>query len=581
MKIILRSDTLSRSDLAAGLSLTRAFFPQGQVEVEEEKELVKENEKEAESKVEGIILIDVYYPEHPWKIRGSFSLKSSMNCSNDNPKEYPELAEVSISLNEEKIKSMLAHPYVGRETKKRLLLKRGLIILLAQVTGHRPPWGTLTGIRPSKVLHRLTDEGYSAKERKGSLRDFYLIRDDKAQLLQEVVSIQDPFVKRMKSHPNLVAVYIGIPFCPTRCSYCSFPAYSLSKGREPLVEYLKGLGEEIRVTGEWMREEGLFADSIYIGGGTPTILNNSEISSLINVIGQNIPTINSPPAMSTTSTIEKYSQDYSQDYSQEYSHEYSKEYKKEYKQKYKQEYNQELEFTVEAGRPDTLTQEKLLLLRESGVNRISINPQTMHNHTLQRIGRAHTVEDILKVYDLAQKIPGWIINMDLIIGLPGENLADIQKTLKVVMEELEPDNLTTHTLAIKRGSKEHEKGLTQNLSRELEAMQEAVLNSARKMDMVPYYLYRQKHISGNLENIGFAKAGLECRYNIGIMEEYQTVLGLGAGASSKIVNPKDYSLVSLFHPYSWQVYLERWKEIQRKREKAHEELRVCNKHEEG
>lgn len=535
MKIILRSDTLSRSELAAGLSLTRAFFPDGEVEVDEEKaekgiEAEKENstkvkieeEKEAGCKDTAIIQIDVYYPDHPWRIQGSFSWGN------------PHHVETSITLDEDQMKAMLSHPYVGKETKQKLYLKRGLYVLLSQVTGHKPPWGTLTGIRPSKILHRLIDKGYTIKESEGSLGELYLMREDKAQLLGEVVSIQEPFVQRMKANPNFIALYIGIPFCPTRCSYCSFPAYSLQKSREALHKYLKALGEEIRVTGEWMREEGLVADSIYIGGGTPTILNNSEIRSLIILIGQNIPTINSSLALP--------------------------------------ECHQGLELTVEAGRPDTLSQEKLLVLRESGVNRISINPQTMHNRTLQRIGRAHTVEDILKVYYLAQEIPSWIINMDLIIGLPGENLEDIQETLRII-EELNPDNLTAHTLAIKRGSKEHEQGLIQNLGKELEAMQETVLMSARKMGMVPYYLYRQKHISGNLENVGFAKVGMECRYNIGIMEEYQTVIGLGAGASSKIVNPQDYSLISLYHPSNWQVYRERWQETQRKREKAYEELK--------
>jgi oxygen-independent coproporphyrinogen-3 oxidase len=208
--------------------------------------------------------------------------------------------------------------------------------------------------------------------------------------------------------------------------------------------------------------------------------------------------------------------------------------------------------------------EKLQAMRAQGVNRLSINPQTMHDRTLKRIGRSHTVEDILRVYKLAREIPGWIINMDLILGLPGESVEDIQSTLEQI-GRLYPDNLTVHALAIKRGSKVHESGLIENLGKELESMQEIVLSSVRSFGLRPYYLYRQKHIAGNLENIGFARSGMECRYNIGIMEERQSVIGIGAGASSKVVNPIDYSLVNMQHPSNWQTYLERWMEIQTKR----------------
>lgn len=516
MKKILKSNTFSRSELEAGLSLSRAFFPEAQVSLEEEEtpkeKEINQSEFSALQNEVGIIHIEINYPDTPWQVEGYYNLKTN-----------PNFAEATVKLDEEQIKFILSHPYAGKETQRKLLLKRGLLSLLSQVTGHTPPWGILTGIRPSKILHRLKDAGYTAKESKGTLRELYSIREDKDQLLQEVVSIQEPFLETMKTYPNQVALYVGIPFCPTRCSYCSFPAYSLKQGREPLEQYLKGLAEEVQVAGEWMRDTGLVVDSIYLGGGTPTILTTSELRRLIALVMSNIPVIGS--------------------------------------------HKEVLELSVEAGRPDTLSKEKLLALHESGVNRLSINPQTMHNRTLQRIGRAHTIEDILQVYQLAREIPDWIINMDLILGLPGEGMRDFQETLERI-KELDPDNLTVHALAIKRGSREHEQGLTQNLGRELESMQEIVMSSARSMGMQPYYLYRQKHIAGNLENIGFAKPGMECRYNIGIMEEYQTVIGMGAGASSKIVNPMDLSLVSLHHPSNWQAYLARWRETQRKREES-------------
>lgn len=505
MKISLRSHTLSRSELEAGLSLSRAFFPEAQIGLEV-------NGADCEL---GIIRLDIHYPDTPWQIEGNFR---GFSCETK-----LRSAQSSVIFNEDQIKLILSHPYAGKEDKRKFLLKRGLFSLLVQVTGHTPPWGILTGIRPSKILHRLKAAGYSSEERAASLGEAYAIREDKSQLLQEVVDIQQPFLEDMKNHPQDVAVYIGIPFCPTRCSYCSFPAYSLKQSREPLEHYLQGLGEEIRAAGAWMKARGLTADSLYLGGGTPTILAIPEMERLIALMMTYIP------------------------------------------------HKEAGEFSVEAGRPDTLSKEKLLALRASGVNRLSVNPQTMHDRTLQRIGRAHTVEDIIKAYKLAREIPGWVINMDLIMGLPGEGVKDIQDTLERI-RVLEPDNLTVHALAIKRGSKEHEQGLTQNLGRELETMQEVVMAAARYMGMQPYYLYRQKHIAGNLENIGFAKPRLECRYNIGIMEEHQTVIGLGAGASSKIVNPKDFSLVSFHHPANWQVYLERWGETQRKREEAEKSL---------
>jgi len=523
MTIQLVSATLSRSELEAGLSLSRAFFPEAKVELAPQQI----NDSNGQSEVEAdLIHIDVVYPEPPWAVSGFYF------CHEDGRK-------VTFSMEEEEIKLILSQPYVGKETPSKLLLKRGLLKLLSLVTGHTPPWGILTGIRPSKILHRLQEEGYSASARERALRNLYALRQDKIQLLQEVVAIQQPFLSTMKKDTQRIALYLGIPFCPSRCSYCSFPAYSLTTSREPLESYLKGLGEEIRVTGEWMAEAGLVADSIYLGGGTPTILTAEELSSLIHLVKRNIPLFKG--ALFTNPALDLPI------------------------------YDDKLEFSVEAGRPDTLSPEKFEALRQEGVNRISINPQTMHDETLKRIGRAHKVEDILRIYELARRVSDWVINMDIIIGLPGESVTHIEETLQGI-KELAPDNLTAHALAIKRGSKEHEQGLTQNLGRELEAMQEIVMTQARAMGMNPYYLYRQKQIAGNLENIGFAKPGLECRYNIGIMEEYQTVIGLGAGASSKIVDPRDFSLSSFHHPANWQIYLERWPVTQEKRREAHRQI---------
>lgn len=508
----LTSTTLSRSELEAGLSLIRAFFPQGKVWVkgQESTEEMKVGKQNQAAKGACVIEVEVSFAEQPCGVRSKFRSQLSPESENIEPQAF------EITLNSQDIQQILNHPQAGKESERKVLLKHGLFHLLSKVTNHTPPWGILTGIRPSKILHRLNDLGITDSAEKEVLLEHYLVREDKAQLLQEIVSLQRPYLQKIMDHQEQIALYVGIPFCPTRCTYCSFPAYSLQQGREPLQAYLKGLFEEIRVTGAWMRETGREASSIYLGGGTPTILSTSEITDLLKEIHANIPNTD------------------------------------------------EIELTVEAGRPDTLSYEKLLALRAQGVNRLSINPQTMHNETLKRIGRAHSVEDILKIYELARVIPGWVINMDIILGLPGETVQDVQETLNQI-GKLQPDNLTVHALAIKRGSKEHEKGSVQSLNQDLETMQEIALAKARSFGMQPYYLYRQKHIAGNLENIGFALIGAESRYNIGIMEERQSVIGIGAGASSKVVNPQDFSLTNMQHPSNWQVYLKQWPEIHQKR----------------
>lgn len=555
MNIFLLSYSLSRSELEAGLSITRAFFPEARVQVGELSESDTEGENgnlikdlsmnHALTKLiqnQGIdylndlsmIQIEVSYHTTPWEVRGSFfsEAQTYAQMNKNTGTQFPvPTQEQSVLLKHEEVQTLLSHEKIGKETDQKILLRQGLYRLLSKVTGHVPPWGILTGIRPSKILHRLSDLGTSVDLAERVLQERYSIREDKVHLLQEIVAIQQPCLEEIKEHPQRVAVYVGIPFCPTRCSYCSFPAYSLEQGREPLKTYLYGLFEEIRVTGEWMKEMGLIADSLYIGGGTPTILTTSEITELIQRLMESIPhaVLDTPGALEAPGFLEGLG------------------------------LPKGLELTVEAGRPDTLSREKLKALRAQGVNRLSINPQTMHDQTLKRIGRSHTVEDIIRVYELAREIQGWIINMDLILGLPGESLKDVQETLERI-GRLKPDNLTVHALAIKRGSKVHEAGLIENMGKEMESMQENVLSSAYSLGLRPYYLYRQKHIAGNLENIGFARPGAECRYNIGIMEERQSVIGIGAGASSKVVNPVDYSLVNLQHPSNWQAYLKRWRE---------------------
>ncbi len=434
-----------------------------------------------------------------WKLLGLSSIPEEGEAP------FSMVRNLLITLTGEEIAAILDQPEVSKETPPKLLIKHGLLKLLSQVCDRRLPWGILTGIRPGKIMHRLYELGFSREERFTVLEKRYAIRPDKVELLEDIAARQRPYLEELKRNPRKIAVYVGIPFCPTRCTYCSFPGYSLGKERQELAIYLKALQAEIREVGLLMKDLGLVADTVYIGGGTPTILTPSEISHLVDEL------------------------------------------------KYWLPWQECREFTVEAGRVDTLSREMLEVLKECGVSRLSINPQSMQEITLARIERGHDVTEVVRVYELARKISDWVINMDLILGLPGEDLKDVRNTLEQ-LEKLQPDNLTVHMLALKRGSVELEKGYKHNLGPELEQMQELAGQVAASWGLRPYYLYRQKRIAGNLENIGYARPGLECFYNISIIEERQTILGLGAGASTKIFNPVKNTLLNEQHPTSWQRY---------------------------
>ncbi|NLL43127.1 MAG: coproporphyrinogen dehydrogenase HemZ [Firmicutes bacterium] len=369
------------------------------------------------------------------------------------------------------------------------------------------PWGTLTGVRPTKLVHSLYDSGSSWCEILGTLLEIYALSPEKAELLVEVGKRQRDFFHRRPNNP--VSIYVGIPFCPTRCSYCSFAAYPLTSHGHLLKRFLSALRLEIKAVGDLVRELGLEVESVYLGGGTPTTVTGSELADLLRLIGQQLLTADTR------------------------------------------------EYTVEAGRPETLSKETLCILKEAGVQRISINPQTMHDQTLQAIGREHTVADVYRAFSLARQVGIPIINMDIILGLPGEDLGHVEHTLQKI-SGLEPDNLTVHSLAVKRASRlraslddvhiAHSQG---------EDMVNLARAAAQSLEMTPYYLYRQRHILGGLENIGYAKGGTASIYNVQMMEERQTIIGLGGGGMTKLVAP-DLSLIRLANPkcpatYSQQI----------------------------
>ena len=373
-------------------------------------------------------------------------------------------------------------PVEVKRLRKRQV-KLCLYDLLKDLTGAQPPWGSLTGIRPTRLLYEAMEAGDTLPQAVETVQSAYDVSPEKARLLGDIAEMQRGI---RDARADQFDLYIGIPFCRTRCSYCSFSSGELGDGRR-VGPYVDALLREIALCRDLMAEAGMTLRAGYVGGGTPTAIPCGELSRILDAAQAAFPTA--------------------------------------------------VEWTVEAGRPDTIDREKLVMLREHGIGRISVNPQTFNDETLRRIGRAHTGAETLAAYQLARSLGFEDINMDLIAALPGETVEDFRHTLDVV-QGLRPDSVTVHSLAIKRSSRLHEQltvagGHTQTHAEGAAQM----IDEARQRLMAdgyrPYYLYRQKYMAGNLENVGYALPGKACLYNIGNMEETVSVLALGAGAISK------------------------------------------------
>lgn len=358
--------------------------------------------------------------------------------------------------------------------------KQCLYQALKQATGNKPPWGSLTGIRPSRLVVEKMEKGLPISDALDAMTREFDVSPKKAALLGEVIQNQQaiPPVGEMDAD-----VYIGIPFCPSRCRYCSFVSEVAGKG-DKLIRYTKALLREMEQTKALMERLNLKVRSVYFGGGTPTVLEPRELEQVLKASESFI--------------------------------------------------REAVETTVEAGRPDTVTKEKLQLLKAAGVERVSINPQTFHDRTLELIGRGHTCEQTLTAYELAQAFNFSSINMDVIAGLPGETPEDFRYTMRVI-EDLSPQSLTVHTLSIKRSSDMHQWGDKLPSSAWVKEMVEDGYQTAKKMGLVPYYLYRQKKQAGGCENIGYAQKDKICIYNIDTMEDTANVIAIGAGGISKRV----------------------------------------------
>ena len=397
----------------------------------------------------------------------------------------------------------------GLEDNRQLkrLVKRCCYQLLKGYTGRTPAWGSLTGIRPTRLYYQQLERGKSRGEARTALHELFDLSEEKLDLLDEIITAQSGWVHRPQSACDL---YVGIPFCTTRCAYCSFSSGEIGNGR--LVEpYLAALMHEIDLCSELAQETGLQIRVGYVGGGTPSSLTTAQLDRLLTHIERRFGPLD--------------------------------------------------EFTVEAGRPDTLDEEKLSMLRAHPVTRISINPQTMNDETLRAIGRAQTID----TYHLARKLGYDDINMDVIAALPGEDLDMFARTLRIV-GELAPDSLTVHTLAIKRSSRLHEQGYTQS-ERDVAQMVQMGREAAHALGMRAYYLYRQKYMAENLENVGYARPDRICRYNIDNMEETTSVLALGAGGISKCVMRQEEKILRAPNIANIEQYIVRVDEmVQRKRE---------------
>ncbi len=389
------------------------------------------------------------------------------------------------------------------------------------------PWGTITGIRPSKSIRQMLEDGRTDAEIFDFFKTFYAISDKKFDLALNVAKNELDVIRR--NEKDDIALYIGIPFCPSRCLYCSFVSTDLSHSQKYVDPYINLLVKEIEYAAHLIEKNNKKVKSIYIGGGTPTSITAEQTDKILSALKENI------------------------------------------------DLSHITEFCVEAGRPDTITEEKLLVLKRYGVDRISINPQSMNEKTLKLIGRSHTPVQIENAFTLARKAGFNNINADVIAALPGESLEDFVYTLNEI-EKFSPENITVHTMSIKRGSALHQSLSGYDLTdrKTAEAMLDYSQKFMKNTGRVPYYMYRQKNMMGNLENVGYSKSGYFSAYNINIMEEVLSILALGAGGSGKVVSADLERIERVFNFKGPAEYISRFDEILQKKDEFFKILNELN-----
>lgn len=391
------------------------------------------------------------------------------------------------------------------ERTRKIAVGKAVYAAGEQLLGFRPAWGILTGIRPVKIARQIYEQQSEPAKVRKVLRDEYFLNPKKAALLTEIAVNEHAIIEQIPAHS--CSLYISIPFCPSRCAYCSFVSFATKRLQSLIPEYVSRLLRDLDEIFRVIKAQNMKLTTIYIGGGTPTTLTAEQMGLLLEKICQHV-----DPA-----TLE--------------------------------------EFTVEAGRPDTITAEKLAVIASYGVDRISINPQTLNDGVLKGIGRCHTVEDFYRTYDLARASGIKYINTDLIAGLPGDSYRSFSKSIDSIIK-LRPDNLTVHTFCVKKAADlaHASPDIYSPTGGEAQKCVDYAQLRARNSGYAPYYLYRQKNSVGNLENVGFAQKGAEGRYNIYIMEELQTIFAVGAGAVTKLVDREHQRIQRLFmnkYPYEY------------------------------
>ena len=387
---------------------------------------------------------------------------------------------------------------------RRRALQQSYYLAALQLLPKAPAWGALAGVRPTKITTKHLLEGGTPKSAEKLMKDEYYVTEDRRKLSVDCSLSTLNAVKLME--PEDISVYVGIPFCPTRCTYCSFVSRTIGEKTELLEPYLAALEKEVRVTAELMKHSGKHLRTIYIGGGTPTTLSTPQMIRLLDTLRESF------------------------------------------------DFGRCIEFTVEGGRPDTLDPEKLRAIREHGADRMSINPQTMEDHVLRACGRPHKAEDVVRAYQEAVDAGFAAINMDLIAGLPQDDFDGFRRSLDAVAA-LNPANITVHTLALKKGADLFEKREGLSTAEEVSRMVDYANQTLRDLSYKPYYLYRQKYMSGSFENVGWSRDGLDCLYNIYMMEELHTIVSLGGGGMNK-VNLPDGTLQRFHNPKFPEQYIE-------------------------
>ena len=412
----------------------------------------------------------------------------------------------------------------GSETVRlrRRALQQSYYLAAIQLLPATPAWGALAGVRPTKITTRHMLEGGTPKSAGKLMKDVYYVTPDRIRLAVDC-SVSTVHAAALLE-PTDVSLYVGIPFCPTRCSYCSFVSRTIGKKTEMMESYLEALMKEMTVTGRLLTASGRHIRSVYIGGGTPTTLTSEQMAKLLDAIHDSF------------------------------------------------DLSRCLEFTVEGGRPDTLNAEKLRTIFEHGADRMSINPQTMEDHVLRACARPHKAADVVRAYHEAVDAGFKAINMDLIAGLPEDTVEGFKRSLDAVAA-LDPANITVHTLALKKGADLFEKRVKLPSAEEVTEMVAYANETLRNLGYKPYYLYRQKYMSGSFENVGWSRDNLDCLYNIYMMEEVHTILSLGGGGMNK-VNFPDGSLQRFHNPKFPEQYIEMIDDVCRQKEEMFTLLQV-------